>query len=644
MGATVKITGDNKGVKDSVKDTEQLLNGFGRTAMAVGATIVSALAVRQAFSWASDFISAAMESEAAENVLASALRATGEAAGFNTKQLVGLAEELQDITKFEAEVTEQAMAILSTFRNVRGENFVEATKAAQDLATVFGGDLSGKAMMLGKALNDPLEGLSALTRMGVTFSEAQKKVIESLINTGDVAGAQKVILEEVKNQVGGAAEAAGETASGRMEQMKHRLGDMAENIGFALLKVIDSLMPFIESGVNFVENFSNIVVETITGISIMLADSQSGLSQFIEWLVDAAVTIYTAFDFLANNLDKVWSYVLVSMESTFETVVQVTKHAFTEAVPTYFNYMMKLVQTGFSTMLENATSYRQGFAAILRGNIDEAMQHFNSIIPRVTGAWSKALAEIPGFPERSLSDKEKELQQQAEKLYSQLQDQFGAEYNINKKDFLEMFKSKNKERDELWDHASQFYGDLSKHDGKDEKPKHHKDDEDKKEKEQKAEFVGLEEFGKKLQLAALGKGGDDIEKIKIEALDDATKHIDDAANEFTDGALTLEHAVEHLDNAIDSGLDDMLKSIDLESGKKDLADALGEMGDIVPEIQDELNAEANRLNEPDQSMERQNSLLADTKDLLADIKTVMGDQRDSLISVDEQISNVGAMR
>jgi hypothetical protein len=60
--------------------------------------------------------------------------------------------------------------------------------------------LSGQAIQLGKALNDPIAGISALSRVGVTFTEEQKATIESMVKMGDVAGAQKLILAELARE------------------------------------------------------------------------------------------------------------------------------------------------------------------------------------------------------------------------------------------------------------------------------------------------------------------------------------------------------------------------------------------------------------------------------------------------------------
>ena len=117
-----------------------------------------------------------------------------------------------------------ATAVMLTFTNIGKDIFPRATGATLDLATKFKMELQPATVMVGKALNDPIKGVTALGKAGVTFSEKQKAMIKALVETGDVAGAQMIILKELETQVGGSAEAAGKTAAGQMDIFKNSIG------------------------------------------------------------------------------------------------------------------------------------------------------------------------------------------------------------------------------------------------------------------------------------------------------------------------------------------------------------------------------------------------------------------------------------
>ena len=179
----------------------------------------------------------AREQIQAEKKLEAVIRATGEAAGFSAEQLKKMAGDLQKVTNFGDEVTISAMAVLATFKEIKGDQFREAIKSAQDMSSVLGTDLQGSVLQLGKALNDPIKGITALSRAGVSFTQEQKDLIKALQESGEIMGAQQVILAELKGEFGGAAEEMADPIT----QAFNNLGDAGERLGLILLPVFTDL-------------------------------------------------------------------------------------------------------------------------------------------------------------------------------------------------------------------------------------------------------------------------------------------------------------------------------------------------------------------------------------------------------------------
>ncbi len=169
--------------------------------------------------------------EQAQNRLMGVLRATGYASGLTGKELAEMAEEMEHSTLTSAEAVKNAASILATFRSVSGDTFKQAIHLAQDMSAVFGQDLTSSATQLGKALEDPVEGLTALKRVGVSFSDSQKDVIKNLVETGQKAEAQKIILAALEQQVGGAAAAETQGLTGAAHRLSVAWGDMLKAIG-----------------------------------------------------------------------------------------------------------------------------------------------------------------------------------------------------------------------------------------------------------------------------------------------------------------------------------------------------------------------------------------------------------------------------
>ena len=98
------------------------------------------------------------------------IKSTGGAAGFTSEQLQKMASDLQNKTIFGDEaILQGATAQLLTFTNIAGTQFARTQEAALNLATRLDGDLKSASIQLGKALNDPIANLSALSRSGIQF-------------------------------------------------------------------------------------------------------------------------------------------------------------------------------------------------------------------------------------------------------------------------------------------------------------------------------------------------------------------------------------------------------------------------------------------------------------------------------------------
>ncbi|MFN3646237.1 MAG: hypothetical protein ACK4S2_06945 [Gemmobacter sp.] len=159
------------------------------------------------------------------------IRATGGAAGRTWEDINRLALDLGRNTLASTTGVRAAATQLLTFRSIAGETFDRTIRAAQDLAAVGFGTIESAAVQLGKALENPEQGLSALTKVGVSFSAAQKEVIKQLMATGQAAQAQGLILQQIEAQVGGAGAAAGGGLAGAFDTLAENSGRLFEVLG-----------------------------------------------------------------------------------------------------------------------------------------------------------------------------------------------------------------------------------------------------------------------------------------------------------------------------------------------------------------------------------------------------------------------------
>lgn len=235
----VRLTADTSGLKGGLTGAQRELDKFGRNAGRVAGLVGAGL-----------FTGMVKNSIEAQNAIAqlnAVVKSTGGAAGFATPQLQALASEFQKVSVFSDEAIMSAQGLLLTFTNIRGAELTGATKAVLDLAQAMGGDLKGAAVQVGKALNDPKVGLTALRRVGVSFSESQIAVIKKLQETGQMVEAQRLILAELEVQFGGSAEAARNTLGGALKALSNAFGDTLEVSGEASAGIVGAINRITES-------------------------------------------------------------------------------------------------------------------------------------------------------------------------------------------------------------------------------------------------------------------------------------------------------------------------------------------------------------------------------------------------------------
>ena len=215
-------------------------------------------------------VKAFIESEKVMAQTEAVLKSTGGAANVTKEQVLGLADRLRDLSGADNDAIQASENLLLTFRSIRNEAgqgndiFNQTERAILDMATAMNNgaipsmeDLHNTTIQVGKALNDPIQGMTALRRVGVSFTQSQVEMITSLQESGDLMGAQKIVLQELQKEFGGAAKAAGETFAGQLAILSSKFGDVEEAVGKAIvpivieflkgmLKVVEALGPLLE--------------------------------------------------------------------------------------------------------------------------------------------------------------------------------------------------------------------------------------------------------------------------------------------------------------------------------------------------------------------------------------------------------------
>lgn len=277
--AYAKVVLDSTGLDTGINSAKDKIGGLAGAGLGLGKGLmnVGRTATRAGLMIASPFlllgtigVKSAMESEAATTQLNAVLKSTGGIAGVTAEQALVIASSLQDLTTYSDEATLSAENLLLTFTNISKDVFPQATLTALDMSTALGQDLKSSSIQLGKALQDPVDGITALRRVGVNFTDEQKNMIEAMVASGDVMGAQKLILKELQLEFGGSAFAAGQTFGGQVAILTNKLDNVAETIGVALIPALSSLLVNAQPVIDAVANWIQLNPDLVGQIALII--------------------------------------------------------------------------------------------------------------------------------------------------------------------------------------------------------------------------------------------------------------------------------------------------------------------------------------------------------------------------------------
>ena len=346
------------------------LKSLGKQALMVGGAFFAARGVINAFKSATE---ASAQQELAEKKLNAVLKSTGGVAGLTATELKKMASSLQDVTTFGDETIINAQSLLLTFTNIGEDVFPKATETILNMSTAMGTDLQSSTVQLGKALNDPITGISALSRVGVQLTDTQKEQIKSFTEVGDIASAQKVILGELETQFGGLAEAAADTMGGAMTQAKNALGDTAEAMGdllapairesaiamTSLAKNMETAFDFIGT-IDFSETWENILSQSELFMSTMTDSFKAGFDLLPDVFKAA---IFKIIPVLETILNRVWEGIKGFGEFIWEPI-SIAGELMSAKVQNIFTTMFNGIKELFNSFADTWAGEKLGITPI----------------------------------------------------------------------------------------------------------------------------------------------------------------------------------------------------------------------------------------------------------------------------------------
>jgi phage-related protein len=382
----------------------------GALVAAIGVVSIKALA-----DGLGSMVSAAMEAEDIQADLNATLASTKGVSGMTTESINELALSLSKVTRFEDDSIVKAQAMILTFTNIGKNIFPETTEATLNMAQKFGMDASQAAITLGKALNDPITGVGSLRRIGVQLTEQQEEQIKSMLDAEKgmwafaneteratlMEKAQKIILGELNTEIGGVARAAGETAAGKLDIMKNKLGNIQEEIGAKFLPVLVKLADGLSAALDDpkVQKALDTLFALIDRVITALMTGQAPVVQFSGVMVDLQAVVTElggkVIGFVQEQLVKITRWVEDNrpLIEKFGQTVGVWANNMLQAISRLWDFvgpvlnsMINLILGMARAVMQIATGDWQGAWDTITGVVSEHMQVMWDTVTSAIGA------------------------------------------------------------------------------------------------------------------------------------------------------------------------------------------------------------------------------------------------------------------
>jgi hypothetical protein len=310
----------------------------------------------KAISAVTDFVGGAIEEATAWNSVfaqtQAVIESTGGAAGITAEEMANLATNLsasEGASLFADDAILGAQNVLATFTKIEDLQFAGATEAILDMSQALGMDLDSAAMQVGKALNDPIKGIAALSRSGVQFTADQEAMIKAMVETGNVAGAQELMLAELNTQFGGSASAAVNTYAGQQVILQEKMAGIQQTLGEALMPLMmqfgtfmsDTLVPILADVVGGIADFINGMNESGTASGIF------------DTLRNAIAAVPGVLALMGSGLQSVGTF-LQPLTDAFMNWVGVVVPAITSAGTAIAEYLGSPAVQGYLASLQTA--------------------------------------------------------------------------------------------------------------------------------------------------------------------------------------------------------------------------------------------------------------------------------------------------
>jgi enamine deaminase RidA (YjgF/YER057c/UK114 family) len=293
------------GATKHVQKMESALSGAKSMALSVGAALGVAFGAYQIGAFIKSGVEAYHALEQSQAKVEANLKSTQHAAGVGMEDIVKWTASLSShIKASKGEITDMASQLL-TFTPITKDVFERSMGMVADIAKQTGHELSETAIMYGKALNDPIDGLQKMQRYGVIFDDTQKATIKKLQESGNLIGAQKSMMDAIAKS-GYEGVATSMFNAEPMARFNKMIGSAKLAVGEYATEILKSVVPILESFAESIKSVVGFVKEHKEGLKALgIAIGLVTVALTGQKLIMGSIAAVQAFLFSSTTLSTI---------------------------------------------------------------------------------------------------------------------------------------------------------------------------------------------------------------------------------------------------------------------------------------------------------------------------------------------------
>lgn len=360
----------NRSMDKTHRTSKTMAVGWGKVMGAAGAVTAAIGATAGAFRFLGDSVNEARDARKAMAQTAAVMRSMGRTEA--PKAITKMINRLEELSGIDGDALREMTNVMFTFGNVTDETFTRANELALDLSVSMGKDLQSSAVMVGKALNDPIKGLTSLQRVGVSFTAQQTEQIKGFVATNDLASAQKIIMKELGREFDGSAKAQ---ANG-IAKTQVAWGNLKEAIGEVIMSISTGMGGDAAGGI---KSFTKIVQENryiiVSVFQVILSAVFKLISIWLKWESIVLKVVGSIIGGIANVID-----VMAILDPSLKGAAEKT-HGLADGF-----YAASEAANDASTWFNNASTNAK--------NASERTRDLHEALKQIDGKKAKASVEV----------------------------------------------------------------------------------------------------------------------------------------------------------------------------------------------------------------------------------------------------------